>query len=53
MTADGLYYMVMEYINGQSLEHYLEARGGSLPVPEAANLLPQLLEPPTSPTNTR
>ncbi|MBK9055533.1 MAG: protein kinase [Chloroflexi bacterium] len=42
VTADGLYYMVMEYINGQSLEHYLEARGGSLPVPEAAYLFAQV-----------
>ncbi len=44
VTPDGLYYMVMEYINGHSLENYLEARGGSLPVPEAVYLFRQIAD---------
>lgn len=42
VTEDGLYYMVMEFINGQSLEHYLEMRGGALSVPEAVYLFNQV-----------
>lgn len=44
VTEDGLYYMVMEFINGHSLEHYLAARGGSVSVPEAAYLFRQIAE---------
>lgn len=44
VTEDGLYYMVMEFINGHSLEHYLAARGGSVSISEAAYFFRQVAD---------
>src|SRR5439155_24886956 len=38
--ADGRYYIVMEYIEGQNLSSYVNIRG-KLPVDEALNLIEQ------------
>src|SRR5579871_2473565 len=39
---DGRWYLVMDFIEGRTLEDYLEDRGGSLPVKEALQLGLQL-----------
>ena len=39
---DGRWYLVMDFIEGQTLEGYLEDRGGSLPIKEALQLGVQL-----------
>jgi serine/threonine protein kinase len=39
---DGRWYLVMDFIEGETLEDYLEDRGGSLPVKEALQLGLQL-----------
>ena len=44
VTPDGLHYMVLEFINGQSLEHYLAVRGNVLAVPEATFLFTQVAD---------
>jgi serine/threonine protein kinase len=41
VTEDGLYYMVMEYIEGASLDKYLREKAGPLPIEEAAALFVQ------------
>lgn len=43
-TEDGLYYMVMEYIEGQSLEDYLDAHKTALPQNEAVQLFKEIAD---------
>ncbi|ORX56266.1 kinase-like protein [Hesseltinella vesiculosa] len=42
-TCDSL-FIVMEYIQGQNLDEYLQQRGGALPEPEARHLFRQLVQ---------
>lgn len=42
VTEDGLYYMVMEFINGQSFADYLQQRSGPLPQAKALDLYQQI-----------
>ena len=39
---DGRWYLVMDFIEGQTLDYYLAQRGGSLPVKEALQLALQM-----------
>lgn len=43
-TEDGLHYMVMEFIDGMSLDHYLEQHPGPLPLNQACTLFRQVAE---------
>lgn len=44
VTEDGLYYMVMEYIDGVSLDVYLQRHPGPLPLSQAYTLFRQVAE---------
>jgi hypothetical protein len=43
-TIDGCFYIVMELVNGSNLRQYVQARGGSLSLPEILDVLIQAAE---------
>ena len=42
--AEGVIYILMEYVDGPSLKAHLEAQGGKLPLPEAMEIARQIAE---------
>jgi formylglycine-generating enzyme required for sulfatase activity/tRNA A-37 threonylcarbamoyl transferase component Bud32 len=42
VTEDGLYYMVMEYVEGEPLDQLLDRLAGPIPVAEAARIFAQV-----------